>query len=157
MVWLTPMQLPRAHVQGVKQSVVSVCLSVSTKISRSGDLGVIVKCKYHYSVGKQENFPSLTFQTLEKGHKCYKLRVSIHYAFRPHPLMPHAASTTHARTRCRKGSLSSQTYACICAGLWGYEFNCSAPAIHSSQCMRAGYVLQRALVRVCYVNWQAVH
>ena len=36
-----------------------VRLSVSTKIarSRSGDLGVIVKCKYHYSVVKVEKLP----------------------------------------------------------------------------------------------------
>ena len=35
--------LPRAHAQGVKQSVLSVCLSsvvvVITKIARSGDIG----------------------------------------------------------------------------------------------------------------------
>ena len=36
--------LPRAHAQGV--------LSVTTKIARYGDLGVIARCKYHYSVGK---------------------------------------------------------------------------------------------------------
>ena len=29
-----------------------VCLSVTTKIARSGDLGVIARCKYHYSVRK---------------------------------------------------------------------------------------------------------
>ena len=45
---LPPLSLPRAHTQGVKQSV----LSVSTKISRSGDLGVIARCKHHYSVRK---------------------------------------------------------------------------------------------------------
>ena len=54
-----------ARVQGVKQSVLSiclsVCLSVSTKITRSGDLGIIVKCKYHYSVGKVGNLPSFAF------------------------------------------------------------------------------------------------
>ena len=33
----------------VEQLVLSVCLSVSAKI---GDLGVITKCKYHYSIGK---------------------------------------------------------------------------------------------------------
>ena len=30
----------------------SVCLSVTTKIVRSGYLGVTARCKYHYSVGK---------------------------------------------------------------------------------------------------------
>ena len=49
--------IPRAHAQEVKQSgcpsvCLSVCLSVTTKIARSGDLGVIARCKYHYSVGK---------------------------------------------------------------------------------------------------------
>ena len=45
--------LPRVHVQGVKQYFCpSVCLSVTTKIARSGDLGIIARCKYHYSVGK---------------------------------------------------------------------------------------------------------
>jgi hypothetical protein len=34
--------LPRAHAQGVKQSVLSVCLSVSTKIARSEDLSIFV-------------------------------------------------------------------------------------------------------------------
>ena len=32
--------LPCTHVQGVKQSVLSVCLFVSMKIARSGDLGI---------------------------------------------------------------------------------------------------------------------
>ena len=40
------------HAQGVKQPVLSVCLSVDTKIARSGDLGFITRYKYHYSVGK---------------------------------------------------------------------------------------------------------
>ena len=39
---------PRACAR-VEQLVLSICLSVSTKI---GDLGVITKCKYHYSIGK---------------------------------------------------------------------------------------------------------
>ena len=30
----------------------SVCLSSTTTIARFGDLGVIARCKYHYSVGK---------------------------------------------------------------------------------------------------------
>ena len=30
----------------------SVCLSVSTKIARSGDLGLIARCKYNYRYGK---------------------------------------------------------------------------------------------------------
>ena len=44
------------HAQGVKQLVLSVCLSVSTKITRSGDIAIIVKCKYHYNVGKVGKF-----------------------------------------------------------------------------------------------------
>ena len=37
-----------------------VCISVTTKIVRSGDLGIIAKCKYHYNsvekVGKHTFF-----------------------------------------------------------------------------------------------------
>ena len=44
--------ITRTHVQGVKQPVLSVCLSVDTKIASSGDLGVITRYKYHYNVGK---------------------------------------------------------------------------------------------------------
>ena len=38
-----------------------VCLSISTKIARSGDLGIIAKYKYHYSVGEMGK---LTFFSL---------------------------------------------------------------------------------------------
>ena len=62
----------------------SVCLSASTKIARSGDLGVIAR------YGKVENVPSLVFSELEKDHERYKSRVSIGHAFRPHLVMPYA-------------------------------------------------------------------
>ena len=56
-------------------------------------------CKYHYGVG---NVGKLTFfcllDALEGPHKS---RVSIGHAFRPHPFMPCAAATAHARTRGR--------------------------------------------------------
>ena len=71
--------IPRAHVQGVKQSVLSVCVSISTKIARSEYLGVIMRYKYHYSVG---NVGKRTlFGFLGDGHECYKLHVSIGHAF----------------------------------------------------------------------------
>ena len=41
--------LPGAHAQGIEHSV---CLLISTKVARSGDLGVIARCTYHYSVRK---------------------------------------------------------------------------------------------------------
>ena len=45
--------IPRVCTRGKAISLsVCVCVFVSTKITRSGDLGVIAKCKYHYSVGK---------------------------------------------------------------------------------------------------------
>ena len=48
------------HVQGVEQSVLSVCLSVSlssiiTKITRSEDSGITVVGKYNKIVGSGEN------------------------------------------------------------------------------------------------------
>ena len=46
----TWMFLPRMHNRFYLS--VYVCVFVSTKIARSGDLGVIAKCKYHYSIGK---------------------------------------------------------------------------------------------------------
>ena len=41
--------------------LLSVCLSASTKIARSGDLDVIAKYKYHYNV---EKVGKLTFFSL---------------------------------------------------------------------------------------------
>ena len=66
------MCLPRAHVQGVKQSVLSVCLSVSTKIARSGDLGIIVRCKYHYSLGNVGKFTFFCLLSTWKGPRTLK-------------------------------------------------------------------------------------
>ena len=45
--------LPHMHAQGVKP--------VSIKIDRSGDLGIIAKFNYDYSVGKVENLPPFAF------------------------------------------------------------------------------------------------
>ena len=71
--------LPHAHVQGVKQSVLSVCLSISTKIARSEYLGVIMRYNYYYSVGNVGK--RALFGLLGNGHECYKLHVSIGHTF----------------------------------------------------------------------------
>ena len=50
--------------KGVKQSVLSVIIM---KITRSGGLDVIARCKYHYSVRNVGNLSSFAFKKLEKG------------------------------------------------------------------------------------------
>ena len=44
---------------------VCVCMFVGTKIARSRDLGVIEKCKYHYSVGKVGKLTCTFFSLLD--------------------------------------------------------------------------------------------
>ena len=70
--------LPRAHAQGVKQSV---CLSVvvvvvvfvfSTKIARSRVLGICASSKHNQSVDIGEKLVYTHFELLKKAYQCYK-------------------------------------------------------------------------------------
>ena len=63
--------LPRAHAQGVKQSVLSVvCLLsvVVTKIARSRVLGICACCNYHELVDIGEKLASVRFELLNTAH-----------------------------------------------------------------------------------------
>ena len=62
--------LPRTHVQGVKWSVLSVV--VSTKITRSEDLGIWATHKYSISVDIVEKLASLCFESFGKAHVHHK-------------------------------------------------------------------------------------
>ena len=101
--------LPRAHVQGIKQSVLSVChLSVViTKIARSGDLGVIVRYVYHYGIGNVGKPTFFWFLDAWEGLECYKSCLSIWHTFWPHPVMPCAVTAAPAWTVRRYGSSRS--------------------------------------------------
>ena len=58
--------LPRAHVQGVKQSLSVVV--VVTKIARSRVLGICACCNYHESVDIVEKLVSVRFELLNMAH-----------------------------------------------------------------------------------------
>ena len=61
--------LPRTHAQGVKQSVLSVCLSVvATKIARSQVLGICACCNYNESVDIGEKLVSVHLELLNMAH-----------------------------------------------------------------------------------------
>ena len=62
--------LPRAHDQGVKQSVcpsVVVVVVVGTKIARSRVLGICVCCKHNQSVDIGEKLVYKRFELLKKA------------------------------------------------------------------------------------------
>ena len=58
--------LPRAHTQGVKQSVLSVV--VIMKIARSGVLSICSYCNYHELADIGEKLVSVRFELLNKAH-----------------------------------------------------------------------------------------
>ena len=58
--------LPRVHVQGVKQSVLSVV--VVMKIARSQVLGICACCNYHGLVDIGEKLVSVCFKLLNMAH-----------------------------------------------------------------------------------------
>ena len=61
--------LPRAHAQGVKQSVCpSVVVVVGTKIARSRVLGVYVCCNHNQSVDIGEKLVCMHFELLKKAY-----------------------------------------------------------------------------------------
>ena len=57
---------PRAHAQGVKQSVLSVI--VITKIARSRVLGICACCNYHELVDIGKKLASVGFELLNMAH-----------------------------------------------------------------------------------------
>ena len=64
--------LPRAHAQGVKQSVcpsvvVVVVVVVGTKIARSRVLGICASCKHYQSVDIGEKLVCKRFELLKKA------------------------------------------------------------------------------------------
>ena len=86
--WSRAAILPGACARGKASGFVRLYVC-QHKIARSGNLGVIARCKYNYRVGKVgKKYLFLALQTLEKGHERYKARVSVGHAFRPHPVMP---------------------------------------------------------------------
>ena len=65
--------LPRAHAQGVKQSVcmsvvVVVVVVVGTKIARSRVLGVCACCKHNQSIDIGEKLVCTRFELLKKAY-----------------------------------------------------------------------------------------
>ena len=67
--------LPRAHAQGVKQSVCPsiIIVVVGTKIVRSRVLGVYARCKHNQSIDIGEKLVCMGFEFLKKSYYCYKL------------------------------------------------------------------------------------
>ena len=66
--------LPRAHAQGVKQSVCPsvIVVVVGTKIARSRVLGVCACYKHSQSVDIGEKLVFICFEFLKKAYYCYK-------------------------------------------------------------------------------------
>ena len=62
------MSLPRAHAQGVKQSVCPSVVVVGTKIARSRVLGVCACCKHNQSVDIGEKLVCTGFEFLNKAY-----------------------------------------------------------------------------------------
>jgi hypothetical protein len=108
--------LRRAHAQGVKQSVLSVCVcvcvsvclsSVSTKIG-SGHLGIWRTRKYNKSV---EILVSICFKSFGKAHEHRNRYVFVGHAYRPYPLLPRHVSCAQPSTMHRQGSSISSVQA----------------------------------------------
>ena len=95
--------LPRTHAQGIKQSVLSV---ISTKTTRSLDSGITVVGKCDQIVGSSEKLSSFCFSMLGTCQGRYKSCDYIGHAYQPHLAIPHIDSTAHARAQYRKGSSS---------------------------------------------------
>ena len=62
------MSLPRAHAQGVKQSVCMSVVVVGTKIARSRVLGICACCKHNQSVDIGEKLVHMRFELLKKAY-----------------------------------------------------------------------------------------
>ena len=58
--------LPRAHAQGVKQSVCPSVVVVGTKIARSRVLGIYACCKHNQSIDIGEKLVCTGFEFLKK-------------------------------------------------------------------------------------------
>ena len=111
--------LPRAHAQGVKQSVcpsvVVVIVVVGTKIARSRVLGICASCKDNQSVDIGEKLACTHFKLLKKVsllvlqivHSLFSMTV----VYRPHPSFQYAVVTVHAQAQCWKGSSHLKTAA----------------------------------------------
>ena len=63
-----PRLLPRAHAQGVKQSVCTSVVVVGTKIARSRVLGVCVCYKHNQSIDIGEKIVCTRFEFLKKAY-----------------------------------------------------------------------------------------
>ena len=77
--------LPRAHAQGVKQSVcpsvvVVVVVVVATKIARSRVLGVYACCKHNQSIDIGEKLVSTGFEFLKKAYSAINRAFSVQHA-----------------------------------------------------------------------------
>ena len=113
--------LPRAHAQGVKQSVymsvvVVVVVVVGTKIARSRVLGVCACYKHNQSVdiGEKNGLYALRISrksllVLQIVHFLFSMPV----VYRPHPLFWYADATAHAQALCCKGSSRHETATCV--------------------------------------------
>ena len=73
------MIITHVHAQGVKQSVMSVCLFISSKIARSGDLGIWETRKYNEILKK---LASLCFESVSKAYERCKHCVFIGHTYR---------------------------------------------------------------------------
>ena len=81
-----PILLPHAHVQGVKQLVLSVCrlsVIVTTKIAISRGLGILVTHKHNESVEIGEKLASACFDSFDTAHECHKYCIFVGHAYRP--------------------------------------------------------------------------
>jgi hypothetical protein len=70
--------------QGVKQLVLSVCLSVTTKIARSRDLDIWSCRKHSESIETFEKFASC-FESFDKAHERRNRWIFVGHAYQPHP------------------------------------------------------------------------
>ena len=65
---MKPYNIYPAHVQGVKQSVLSVVVVIVTKIARSRVLGICACCNYYELVDIGEKLVSVCFELLNMAH-----------------------------------------------------------------------------------------
>ncbi len=79
--------LPRARMCS-KDRFLSICLSVTTKIARSGNLGIWATSKYNKPDKVVEKLASLCFESLGKAYKHGKHCAFIGHAYRLDPLRP---------------------------------------------------------------------
>ena len=78
---------PRACIRGKAISFVRLFVCLSAQKLRDLEIQASQQDASIITVlGRCENLPSFAFQALEKGHECYKSRVSIGHAFQPPPI-----------------------------------------------------------------------